>query len=114
LSLVYLAYLLVTERGADGCVLDFCATYLTHVKYEDNFNCVLIFCGDGEQEGDAIGTAGSVVNNTTHEVAQVPGSLPPQPDHPGRGWYYNYEEDRYSFCEDTESEVTDDEEDKSG
>lgn len=73
---------------------------------------MFILCGDGEQEGDAIGTTGSVVNANAHEVAQVPGSVPPQPDHPGRGWYYNYEEDRYSFCEDTESEITGDEEEE--
>lgn len=86
---------------------------MTHIKCTGDFNCVFILCGDGEQEGDAIGTAGSVVNDNAHEVAQVPGSLPPQPDHPGRGWYYNYEEDHYSFCEDTESDMTGDEEDES-
>ncbi|KDR15364.1 RanBP-type and C3HC4-type zinc finger-containing protein 1 [Zootermopsis nevadensis] len=64
---------------------------------------------DGEQEGDAIGTAGSIEkHNACEVVAKVPGP-PPLPEQPG-GWYYNNEEDRYSFCEDTESEMTDDEE----
>jgi hypothetical protein len=74
----------------------------------------LIVCGDGEQEGDAVGIAGGVEkHNACEVVAKVPGPPPPLPEQPG-GWYYNNEEDRYSFCEDTESEMTDDEENELG
>ncbi|PNF42743.1 hypothetical protein B7P43_G13613 [Cryptotermes secundus] len=69
---------------------------------------------DGEQEGDSMGTAESVKKHNACEVtAHVPGPAAPQPEHPGGGWYYNNEEDRYSFCEDTESEMTDDDDDDS-
>jgi hypothetical protein len=69
----------------------------------------LILCGDGEQEGDAMGTAGSVEeHNACEVVAKVPG--PPSLSEHSGVWYYNNEEDHYSFCEDTESEMTDDEE----
>jgi hypothetical protein len=79
-----------------------------------NFNVLLIPYGDGEQEGDAIGTAGSIEKHNASEVtAHVPGPPLPQPEHPGAGWYYNNEEDRYSFCEDTESEMSDDGENES-
>ncbi|PSN51276.1 hypothetical protein C0J52_05312 [Blattella germanica] len=68
---------------------------------------------DGEQDEGSIGAASnnSENQNGSEPVAQAPAPVPPpQPDRPG-GWYYNDEDDRYSFCEDTESEVTEDDED---
>lgn len=41
-------------------------------------------------------------------VQNIAPQPPPPPENVKRGgWYYNDEEDKYSFCEDTESEMSD-------
>ena len=53
-----------------------------------------------------MGSVTPVVPDTTSQT--VLPTPPPQPERAG-GWYFNDEEDRYSFCEDTESELSEEE-----
>ncbi|XP_047116877.1 uncharacterized protein LOC124797853 isoform X1 [Schistocerca piceifrons] len=48
-------------------------------------------------------------NTVTDEKPEQQQAANPPPTEPGRGWYYNYEEDHYSYCEDSENEISDEE-----
>jgi len=70
--------------------------------------------GDAETADDGASSSSRETNAEAPGASaerNLPGPRPTMPpDVPGRdpnrrgGWYYNYEEDRYSFCEDSDEE----------
>lgn len=74
---------------------------------------------EGEDGGSVSGHSAGSASSARRDAPEVTNGdvrrLPPpptvgrDPDRRG-GWYYNYEEDRYSFCEDSDSELSNDEE----
>lgn len=66
---------------------------------------------DAESDGSSVsGQSGDYQNGLTETPAPEPRRPPPPPADPNRrgGWYFNYEEDRYSFCEDSDEDLSDD------
>ncbi|XP_052120675.1 uncharacterized protein LOC113205707 isoform X2 [Frankliniella occidentalis] len=68
---------------------------------------------DAEADGDGSSASGHSSSGDRPSSATLEGPgprrLPPPPAVGNRrgGWYYNYEEDRYSFCEDSDEDLSD-------